>query len=196
MAITALPGSRGFLYTGCNGNCAIGSGIYVFDLAADSARRVVANAAGAWYSPTGHLLYTDRTGGLFAMGFDASRLVPTSGAVPVMDDVLPGGFALSASGMALYAASNGGKALAELMWVSRDGAAVPLDSTWRGDFNYPALSPRRRRRRSQRRRRHHTAVDPPLRRHPAEAHPGWTRELAAGLDSRRPIARILVATKD
>jgi eukaryotic-like serine/threonine-protein kinase len=141
MAITALPRSRGFLYTGCNGNCAIGSGIYVYDLAADSARLVVANAAGAWYSPTGHLLYTDRVGGLFAMGFDAGRLVPTSAAVPVIDDVLPASFALSASGTVLYAASSGGKALADLMWVSRDGSAVPLDSTWRGDFNYPALSP-------------------------------------------------------
>jgi Tol biopolymer transport system component len=48
---------------------------------------------------------------------------------------------LVTAGAVLYAASNGGKALAELMWVSRDGTAVPLDSTWRGDFNYPALSP-------------------------------------------------------
>jgi eukaryotic-like serine/threonine-protein kinase len=141
MDIFALPRSRGFLYTGCNGNCAIGSGIYVYDLTADSARLVVPNAAGAWYSPTGHLLYTDRVGGLFAMGFDAERLVATSAAVPVIDDVLPGSFALSRSGSVLYAASSGGKALAELMRVSRDGAAVPLDSTWRGDFNYPALSP-------------------------------------------------------
>jgi eukaryotic-like serine/threonine-protein kinase len=141
MALSALAGSRGFLYTGCSGNCAIESAVYVYDLAADSGRLVVANAAGAWYSPTGHLLYTSRTGGLYALGFDAKRLVPTSGAVPVIDDVLPGSFTLSASGTLLYAASHGGKALAELMWVSRDGSAVPLDSTWRGDFNYPALSP-------------------------------------------------------
>ncbi|HUF25653.1 MAG TPA: protein kinase, partial [Gemmatimonadaceae bacterium] len=141
MTISALPGSRGFLYTACSGNCAIESAIYVYDLAADSGRLVVANAAGAWYSPTGHLLYTDRAGGLYALGFDAERLVPTSGAVPVIDDVLPASFTLSASGTVLYAASYGGKALAELTWVSRDGSAVPLDSTWRGDFHYPALSP-------------------------------------------------------
>jgi eukaryotic-like serine/threonine-protein kinase len=141
MTISALPRSRGFLYTACTGNCAIGSAVYVYDLAADSGRLVVANAAGAWYSPTGHLLYTDRAGGLYAMGFDASRLVPTSGAVPVIEDVLPASFTLSPSGIALYAASAGGKALADLMWVSRDGHAIPLDSTWRGDFNYPALSP-------------------------------------------------------
>jgi eukaryotic-like serine/threonine-protein kinase len=141
MTISALPGSRGFLYTACSGNCAIESGVYVYDMAADSGRLVVADAAGAWYSPTGHLLYTSRTGGLYALGFDAKRLVPTSGAVPVIDDVLPASFTLSASGTVLYAASQGGKALAELMWVSRDGSAASLDSTWRGDFNYPALSP-------------------------------------------------------
>jgi hypothetical protein len=31
---------------------------------------LVADAIGAWYSPTGHLLYTDRAGGLFAAPFD------------------------------------------------------------------------------------------------------------------------------
>jgi eukaryotic-like serine/threonine-protein kinase len=141
MTISALPRSRGFLYTGCSGNCAIESAIYVYDLAADSPRLVVANAAGAWYSPTGHLLYTDRAGGLYAMGFDAERLVSTSGAVPVIGDVLPARFTMSASGTVLYEAAHGGKALADLMWVSRDGNAVPLDSTWRADFHYPALAP-------------------------------------------------------
>ena len=46
----------------------------VFDFAADSARVLVENSAGAWYSPTGHLLYTDRAGGLYAAGFDPQRL--------------------------------------------------------------------------------------------------------------------------
>ncbi len=45
------------------------------------------------------------------------------------------------SGTAIYSVAAGGNAPAELMWVSRDGSAVPLDSTWRGDFQYPALSP-------------------------------------------------------
>ena len=140
LSISPLPGSRGVLFTSCPGNCGIESAVNVFDFAADSSRILVANAAGAWYSPTGHVLYTDRAGGLYAMGFDARRLVATSGPVPVIAGVVPGSFTLSASGSALYMTASGAIAPAELTWVARDGSAVPLDSTWRADFGYPALS--------------------------------------------------------
>ena len=136
-----LPDSRGVLYTACPGNCGIESSVNVFDFAADSSRVLVPNAAGAWFSPTGHLLYTDRAGGLYAAGFDPKRLVLTSGVVPVLEDVAPVGFTLSRSGSALYTIRGGGGALNELMWVGRDGRAEPVDSTWRADFEYPALSP-------------------------------------------------------
>jgi Tol biopolymer transport system component len=102
---------------------------------------LVEDAAGAWYSPTGHLLYTDRGGGLYAVGFDLGHLKVTSGPVPVIDDVVPGSFTISASGTVLYATRAGGTAPSELMWVARDGSAAPFDSTWRADFQYPALSP-------------------------------------------------------
>jgi serine/threonine-protein kinase len=140
-SISPLPGSRGVLFTSCPGNCGLESTVYVFDFAAGSSRLLVANAAGAWYSPTGHLLYTDRAGGLYAMGFDAKRLVATSGPGPVIDGVVPGSFTLSSSGTALYVSATGAIAPAELTWVARDGSPVPLDSTWRADFGYPALSP-------------------------------------------------------
>jgi eukaryotic-like serine/threonine-protein kinase len=140
LTLWPLPGSRGFLYTLCPGNCAIASAVYVFDFAADSGRLLVPNAAGAWYA-SGDLLYTDRAGGLFAEGFDATRLRVTSGAVPVIPDVVPGTFTLSTTGAALYVTTAGAGVPAELMWVARDGSAVPYDSTWRADFQYPALSP-------------------------------------------------------
>jgi len=139
--ISPLPGSRGFFYSNCPGNCAVESSIYVFDFAADSGRLLVPHAAGAWYSPTGHLLYTDREGGLYAARFDPGKLALKTGVVPILEDVAPASFALSASGSALYSMKGGGNTATDLMWVSRDGATAPFDSTWHADFEYPALSP-------------------------------------------------------
>jgi eukaryotic-like serine/threonine-protein kinase len=137
--IVPLPGSRGFLYTMCPGNCAIESAVYVFDFAADSSRLLVNGAAGAWYAPTGHLLYTDRAGGLYAAAFDLDELRPTTGFTPVIDDVEPTAFALSAAGSILY--SLRADASSDLVWVTRDGRSEPVDSSWHADFMYPALSP-------------------------------------------------------
>jgi len=141
ISMSPLPGSRGLLLTACPGNCAVESSVVVLDLTTDSLRRLVPNAYGAWYSPTGHLLYTGREGGLFAMGFDASRLVTTSGAVPVIPDVAPGTFVLSAGGDALYSLDLAQRAPSELVWLDRAGRATPFDSAWRAPFEYPALSP-------------------------------------------------------
>jgi len=140
-SLQPLPGRRGFLYSACPGNCAIESSVGVFDFAADSGRLLVADAIGAWYSPTGHLLYTDRAGGLFAAPFDVKGLRLTGGAVPVIDGVVPNAFALSAAGSVLYSLGTGTNAPTEMVWVARDGSTTPFDSTWRADFTYPALSP-------------------------------------------------------
>jgi serine/threonine-protein kinase len=135
-----LPGSRGFLFTACPGNCATASSLYAYDFAADSARLLVPGAAGVWYSPTGHLLYTSREGGLYATVFDARRFEQRSGAVPILEGVRPGSFTLSQSGGVLYSIHSA-RTASQLVWVSRDGKAQPLDSTWRGHFEYPAVSP-------------------------------------------------------
>ena len=140
-AISALPGSKGVLFTVCNGNCAVQSSVHAFDFAADSSRLLVSQAAGAWYSPTGHLLYTSRDGGLYAAAFDPERMVIRSGAAPVIDNVEPTRFTLSASGTVLYAIDPVSRAASDLVWVTRDGKVTPVDSTWHGRFQYPALSP-------------------------------------------------------
>ncbi|HQR17770.1 MAG TPA: protein kinase [Gemmatimonadales bacterium] len=141
LTISPLPGSRGVLVTYCPGNCAIESSVCVFDFSVDSARLLVPEAAGAWYAPTGHLLYTDRAGGLFAAGFDAKKLALTSSAIPVIEDVAPTALALSTSGSLLYSVAGGAQVPSELRWVSRDGSGIPVDTTWHGDFDYPAISP-------------------------------------------------------
>lgn len=65
----------------------------------------------------------------------------TSGAIPLIADVEPTGFVWSASGTVLYTTGSTSQAGAELVWVTRDGRETPLDSTWHGGFEYPALSP-------------------------------------------------------
>ncbi len=139
--IWPLPGSRGVLFISCNGNCAVQSSVAVYDFAADSARSLVPQAAGAWYAPTGHLLYTSRDGGLYAAGFDPRRLAISSGAVPVIDNVEPTRFTISTSGAVLYTIDPLARTTSDLVWVTRDGKATPVDSMWRGRFEYPALSP-------------------------------------------------------
>jgi serine/threonine-protein kinase len=139
--IVALPGSRGVLYTRCPGNCTVGSSVYVFDFEADSAHELIPDAAGAWYSPTGHLLYTARTGGLFAAGFDLDRMELTTGPIPVLADVAATAFTLSPSGSVLYSVGTDVGGASELVWVTRDGQATPVDSSWHGVFHYPAVSP-------------------------------------------------------
>ena len=141
-AITPLPGSRGFLFTQCPGNCGVASSIYVWDFGADSARLLAKDAAGAWYAPTGHLLYTSREGGLFAAPFDLNAMKLTGGAVPVLEDVEPGTVALAGTGALLYSTGGGlGHASRELTWVARDGSARAVDSTWHARFVYPAIAP-------------------------------------------------------
>jgi eukaryotic-like serine/threonine-protein kinase len=141
LSIAALPGSRGFLTAHCDGNCAVGSAISVYEFASDSARLLVPNASGVWFAPTGHLLFTDRERGLFAAPFDLGRLELTGGAVSVIEGVEPTRFALSTSGAAVYVVDRTADAPSDLVWVTRDGRVEPVDSTWRGRFDYPAISP-------------------------------------------------------
>ncbi|HMV33763.1 MAG TPA: hypothetical protein PKA50_16715, partial [Gemmatimonadales bacterium] len=140
--MTPLPGSGGFLFTTCPGNCGVQSDVYGWDFSADSARLLAQDAAGAWYAPTGHLLYTSREGGLFAAPFDVRDMTLTGGAVPVLEGVEPGTVALSSTGSLLYTTGGLlGRASRELTWVGRDGSATPVDTTWHARFVYPAVSP-------------------------------------------------------
>jgi Tol biopolymer transport system component len=140
-SLTPLPGGRGVLFTGCPGNCASGSTVYAYDIERDTTLALVPDATGGWYSPTGHLLYAGRTGGLFAVGFDVKALAITSGAFSIADSVSPNGLALSASGTALLTLGTEDYRRSRLIWVTRDGREEPVDPDWAGNFEYPALAP-------------------------------------------------------
>ena len=163
------PEAAGSSTPGCPGNCAVESAIYVFDFAADSSRLVVPNAAGAWCSPTGHLLYTDRAGGLYAAGFDPKRLALTSGAVRVIEGVAPASFTMSASGTVLYSLVAGGSAPSELVWVPRRRDGATRFHLARG-LPVPRVVAGRQDAGRQRSRRVHPDLDPAIPRHPAKAH--------------------------
>ena len=141
MQLAPLPGSKAILYVSCPGNCGLGSSLRIYVFADGSDRLLLDGVASVWYSPTGHLVYTDRNGGLSAVGFDLKHLKVTTGPVPLLNDVVPGSALLSADGTLLYSTRAAGSTPTDLLWVARDGSAVPVDSTWRGDFDYPALSP-------------------------------------------------------
>ena len=140
-SIMPLPDSRGVLLTACAANCAIESSVYAYSFAADSLTRLAPRAAGAWYAPTGHLLYSARDGGVFAAAFDTKTMTLTSGPVSVIEGVDPMRFALSASGSVLYTTDEVARTAEDLVWVTRDGRATAVDSSWVEHFEYPALSP-------------------------------------------------------
>jgi len=140
ISAAALPGSKGFLVTVCSANCAIQSAVYAWAFDMPRLSLLVPNAAGNWYSPTGHLLYTSRDGGQYATALDIDELALTSGAVPVIESVDPVRFVMSASGTVLYSTDEAKRTLNELVWVTRDGGATRADSSWVGHFEYPTLS--------------------------------------------------------
>jgi serine/threonine-protein kinase len=141
LSLTALPEGNAFLFTVCPSSCSVGSSVWLYDAAADSARRLLPQAIGAWYAGTGHLVYTRREGGVYAVPFELSSLQVTGGPVALIDDVVPALFTLAPSGAALYTVDHAKAAPSGLVWVSRDGRAEPVDSAWRAQFDYPALAP-------------------------------------------------------
>ncbi len=97
------------------------------------------------YVRSGHLLYSTRDGKLWVLPFDVRTRAIQNTPVLVADNlpqtiIGPVDFAVSATGTLVYSVEEGGDAR-ELVWVERDGTHTPYDSTWRGTFSSPVLSP-------------------------------------------------------
>ena len=137
---TPLPSSRGFLFTAHRTQC-VGpvscrpSRVYVYDARRDSVRAIFDDAIGAWYVPTGHVLYLTSAGTLMAASWDNSALRPTGRPVPVLDGIQAPGFQVSNDGTAYYLLGRpefapGPVPNATVVWVDRSGRVEPVDSTW------------------------------------------------------------------
>ncbi len=107
--------------------------------------KVLARGTYARYSPTGHLVYVNAAGGLFAIAFNESSLSTSGAAIPLVSGVGRGengvaNFTLSETGALLYSAGGGSGGEQDLLWVDRKGASTPLDTTVRGPFDELMLS--------------------------------------------------------
>jgi serine/threonine-protein kinase len=147
---TALPGSGAVLFPYCSSACLTMS-LHALDLRTGKDKRLLDEVVQGWYLPNGRLLYVRRDGVAVVAPFDLRRLELTGAGVPVLEGVqvnLNAGFALltwSRSGSLVYVRGVGGSPDNTLVRVSRAGAAVPIDSSWYGQFNSFALSPDGRR---------------------------------------------------
>ena len=135
-----LPASRGVLFTAHLTQC-VGpvscrpSRVYVYDARRDTVRALFDDAIGAWYAPTGHVLYLTSAGTLMAAPWDNSTLAPTGKAVAVLDGIQAPAFLLSDEGTAYYLLGRsefapGAVPNATVVWVDRGGLVEPVDSTW------------------------------------------------------------------
>jgi Tol biopolymer transport system component len=147
-ALTPLPGGRGVLFTVCSSGCVTMS-IHLLDLRTGRQRLLLDDMATAMYLPTGHLLYVRRDGTALAAPFDLGHLEITGPAVPVLEGVLVSGSTAfvtwSRNGALAYVQGAATETESEIVRVTREGVAVPIDTAWHGGFNSFALSPDGRR---------------------------------------------------
>ena len=137
---TPLPDARGILFTAHLTNC-VGpvscrpSRVYVYDARRDTIRALFDDAVGAWYVPTGHVLYLTSSGTLMAVPWNNTALAATGKPVTILDGIQAPGFVVSGEGTAVYLLgppefAPGPTPNAALVWVDRRGHVEPVDSSW------------------------------------------------------------------
>jgi Tol biopolymer transport system component len=128
-----LPGGRAVIGHRRNG------GIMLLDLETDSVRELIPGGLDPRYVETGHILYVDASGGLWAVPFDANRSEMLGGAVPIFDGLgviyfgpsVHARYSVSRNGTLVYGAGGrvGPGGVRRLLVVDLQGneEAIPLD---------------------------------------------------------------------
>ena len=118
--------------------------IELADVATGAHHVLIDDAYFARYCGSGHLLYVTSTGTLMVAPFDLAAQKITGDPVVVAEGVRHGpagiDIAVSRSGTLMYI-GGGSAAEREMVWVTRDGKSHEVDTTWRGAFSSPSLSP-------------------------------------------------------
>jgi serine/threonine protein kinase/Tol biopolymer transport system component len=141
---TELPNGKGVLFFLTYGPGPKPDAVAIVNLSTRK-HRILFDGAWPRYSPSGHIVYKASDGTLMAIPFDQGRMRITGDAFPVTSGptggrIAPNELEISASGTLIYLDRSGGDSN-ELVWVTRDGRAEIVDSSWHGPFGAPTLSP-------------------------------------------------------
>jgi serine/threonine-protein kinase len=133
--ITPLIGGRGALFALCTPGCTEQE-LRAVDLATGRMRVLADGAVRGWHTRDGDVVFVRQDGGVFRAPFDPGTMSFRRAPAPVMQGVrtIPGraDMQLGADGTLLYvegAATVAGTP-AEAVWVTRDGAATPVQAGW------------------------------------------------------------------
>jgi serine/threonine-protein kinase len=137
-----LHSGRGVLFAAFRGGSAR---VAVVSLETRQVRYLVDSGSHPLYASTGHLLYETESR-LWALGFDANRLVVTTdNAVPVVGDVLAQHVGLAHNGSLVYVSEDSANATRRILtWVDRKGNEEALSLPSR-DYSSARVSPDGRR---------------------------------------------------
>jgi serine/threonine-protein kinase len=145
-----LPGGRAILFTVKSTNLQSFDDAQIVVRSLDTGEQhAVAQGNSAQYVPTGHVIYA-RAGALYAVRFDAAKLVVTGTPVKVADGIIThpdtgaAQVAISPTGTLVYAAGGSRTAERPLLWVDRSGASRPVIDR-QAAFWWPRISPDGRR---------------------------------------------------
>jgi Tol biopolymer transport system component len=146
----ALPNGRGVLMTVNRSGPGQGANdtddIAVLDLETFE-HRILTRGVYARYAASGHILYVTGGGVLMGVGFSQDRLELTGSPVVLAEGVAVRsgagavGLAVSNTGTLWYTTGGATGQDAEMVWMTRDGAASEVDPGWVGAFEGVALSP-------------------------------------------------------
>ena len=147
-----LPNGKGVIFAvvfnAPKGQTGSTSSIAVAERTSGRHRILINDAIHALYSASGHLLYVTTKHGLMAVPFDQNSMKITGEPIALIESLRTGSYsstdlAISENGTLVYGTSTG--ADRELVWVTRDGKAQPVDPDWHAPMQDPALSPDGRR---------------------------------------------------
>jgi Tol biopolymer transport system component len=143
-----LPGGEAALVVMCRAAlCTRGNYVGVLDLEAGSLKPLLDGVLRAWYVDTGHVVWVNREGSVFATPFDLNGLDFSGEHIPLFEGVQASYFhadmALGKDGTVLFVKGPSAPIQrGEVVWVDRTGAVEPVDPAWgMAGFNTPALSP-------------------------------------------------------